>query len=172
MNCILIQCNLRHQSVQSLSCVQLLATPWTAARQAFLSITNSWSLLKFMSIESVMPSNHLIFCRSLLLLPQSFSVSVSFPMRQFFASHGQSIGVSASSEYSGLISVRHSNLYNIASHRNTRLIAWFVECVCVPVMPLQQWKSAIGYLSYISFNLLYMVFIIKTKSKFYCSSIL
>ena len=54
-------------SVQSLSHVQLFATPWTAARQASLSITNSWSLLKLMSIESVMPSNHLILCHPLLL---------------------------------------------------------------------------------------------------------
>ena len=53
-------------SVQSLSCVQLFATPWTAARQASLSITNSWSLLKPMSIESVMPSNHLILCHPFL----------------------------------------------------------------------------------------------------------
>ena len=53
--------------VQSLSCVQLFATPWTAAHQASLSITNSRSLLKLMSIESVMPSNHLIFCYPLLL---------------------------------------------------------------------------------------------------------
>ena len=56
-------------SVQSLSCVQLFATPWTAACQASLSITNSWSLLKLMSIESVMPSSHLILCCPLLLLP-------------------------------------------------------------------------------------------------------
>ena len=56
-------------SVQSLSRVWLFATPWTAARQASLSITNSWSLLKLMSIESVMPSSHLIFCCPLLLLP-------------------------------------------------------------------------------------------------------
>ena len=54
--------------VQSLSCVRLFLTPWTAARQTSLSFTISWSLLKFMSIESVMPSNHLILCRSLLLL--------------------------------------------------------------------------------------------------------
>ena len=56
-------------SVQSLSCVRLFATPWIAARQASLSITNSRSSLKLMSIESVMPSSHLILCRSLLLLP-------------------------------------------------------------------------------------------------------
>ena len=56
-------------SIQSLSRVQLFATPWIAAHQASLSITNSWSSLKLMSIESVMPSNHLILCRPLLLLP-------------------------------------------------------------------------------------------------------
>ena len=56
-------------SVQSLSCVRLFATPWIAARQASLSITNSWSLSKLMSIKSVMPSNHLILCHPLLLLP-------------------------------------------------------------------------------------------------------
>ena len=60
------------QSVQSLSHVQLFVTPWTAALQASLSITNSWSLLKFMSIELVMPSNHLILCCPLLLLPSIF----------------------------------------------------------------------------------------------------
>ena len=59
-------------SVQSLSRVRLFATPWTAAHQASLSITNSWSFLKFMSIESVMPSNHLILCHPLLRLPSLF----------------------------------------------------------------------------------------------------
>jgi len=59
-------------SVQLLSCVQLLVTPWTAVRQAFLSITNSQSSLKLMSIELVMPSNHLILCHPLLLLPSIF----------------------------------------------------------------------------------------------------
>ena len=59
-------------SVQSLSHVRLFATPWTAPYQASLSITNSWSLLKLMSIELVMPSNHLILCRPLLLLPSIF----------------------------------------------------------------------------------------------------
>ena len=63
---------LQFSSVQSLSRVQLFATPWIAARQASLSITNSWSLLKLMSIESVMPSSHLILCRPLLLLPSIF----------------------------------------------------------------------------------------------------
>ena len=58
--------------VQSLSCVQLFATPWTAARQASLSFTISWSLLKTTSIESMMPSNHLILCHPLLFLPSIF----------------------------------------------------------------------------------------------------
>ena len=58
--------------VQSLSRVQLFATPWTAARQASLSITNSWSLLKLISVESVMPSDHLILCHPLLLPPSIF----------------------------------------------------------------------------------------------------
>ena len=72
-----------------------LCDPCTAARQASLSITNSRSLLKLMSIELVMPSNHLILCRP-LLLPPSISPSIgSFPMNQFFTSGGQSIGVSA-----------------------------------------------------------------------------
>ena len=83
-------------SVQSLSPVRLFATPWTAARQASLSITNSWSLLKLMSIESVMPSIHLILCHPLLFLLQSCSASVSFQVSQLFESGGQSIGVSAS----------------------------------------------------------------------------
>ena len=64
--------NLIISSVQLLSHVWLFATPWTAARQASLSITNSWSLLKFMSIKSVMLSNHLILCHPLLLLPSIF----------------------------------------------------------------------------------------------------
>ena len=72
-------------SVQSLSCVQLFATPWTRA-----------CLPKLMSIESVMPSNHLISCCPLLLLPSIFPASGSFQMSQLFASGGQSIGVSVS----------------------------------------------------------------------------
>ena len=83
-------------SVQSLSCVRLLVIPWTAACQASLSITNSRSLIKLMSIEYVMPSNHFILCHPLLLLPSSFPASGSFQMSQLFASGDQSIGVSAS----------------------------------------------------------------------------
>ena len=78
-------------SVQSLSRVWLFVTQWTAAHQASLSITNFQSLLKLMSIASVMPSNHLILCRPLLPWLQCLPASWSFPMSQFFASGGQSI---------------------------------------------------------------------------------
>ena len=100
-----------YQSVQLLSCVRFFATPWTAARQASLSITNSRSSLKLMSIESVMPSNHLIlFCP--LLLPPSI-----FPSIRVFSSElvrhirspkfwSLSFSISPSNEYSGLISFR------------------------------------------------------------------
>ena len=87
---------LQFRSVQLLSRVWLLATPWTAAHQASLSITNSRSPPKPMSIESVMPRNHLILCHPLLLLPSIFSGTGSFQMSQLFISGGQSIGVSAS----------------------------------------------------------------------------
>ena len=82
--------------VQLLSHVWFLVTLWMAACQASLSITNSWSLLKLMSIESVIPSNHFILCWTLLFLPSSFSESGSFLRSQFFATGGQSIGVSPS----------------------------------------------------------------------------
>ena len=99
------------RSVQSLSHVWLLATPWTTARQASLSITNSWSLPKLISIESVMPSNHLILCRPLLLLP---SISASI---RVFANESNlrmrwpkywsfSFSISPSKDHPGLISFR------------------------------------------------------------------
>ena len=88
---------LRFSSVQSLSHVQLFVTPWTAALQASLFITNSRSLLKLMSIELVMPSNHLILCRPPFSSRlQSYQAPESFQMSQLFASGGQSIGVSTS----------------------------------------------------------------------------
>ena len=95
---------------QSLSCVRLLATPWTVARQASLSII-SQSLLKFMSIESVMPSNHLILCRPLLLLPSVFPRTRVFSnesaLRIRWPKYGSfSFSISPSSEYSGLLSFR------------------------------------------------------------------
>ena len=83
-------------SVQLISHVRLFATPWTAACQASLSITNSWSPTKPMSIESVMPSNHLILCHPLLILPSILPSTGSFQMSQLFTSGGLSIGVSPS----------------------------------------------------------------------------
>ena len=98
-------------SVPLLSHVQLFVTPWTAARQASLSITNSWSLLRLMSIESVMPSDHLILCYPLLLLPSVFpSIGVfsseSVLLIRWPKYWSFSLCISPSSEYSGLISFR------------------------------------------------------------------
>ena len=102
-------------SVQSLSCVWLFVTPWTAACQASLSITNSQSLPKLMSIGSVMPSNHLMLCRPLLLLPSIFpsirvfsdesALCIRWPKYWSF-----SFNISPSNEYSGLISFRMDGL--------------------------------------------------------------
>ena len=93
-----------HQSVQLLSCVQLFVTPRTAARQASLSITNSWSLLKLTSIKSVMPSNHLILCHPLLLLPSIFpSIGSLIRWPKYWSF---SFSISPSNEYSGLIFFR------------------------------------------------------------------
>ena len=98
-------------SVQLLNRVQLFVTPWTAARQASLSITNSWSLLKLMSIVLVMPSNHLILCRPLVLPPSIFpsirvfsnesALRIRWPKYWSF-----SFNISPSNEHSGLISFR------------------------------------------------------------------
>ena len=96
-------------SVQSLSRVQFFATPWTAARQASLSITNSRSVLKLMSIESVMPCNQLIVCHPLLLLPSIFPSTRVFSTESFLCIRWPkywSFSISPSSEYSGLISLR------------------------------------------------------------------
>ena len=95
-------------SVQSLSHVRLFATPWTAAHQVSLSITNSQSLLKLMSIKLVMPSNHLILCRPLLLLPSTFPSVRVFSNESFHIRWPKywsfSFSISPSNEYSGLIS--------------------------------------------------------------------
>ena len=78
------------------NCVRLFVTPWFAAHQAPLCFTISWSLLRFLSIESVMLSNHLILCHALSFCPQSFPASGCFPMSGLFISGGQSIRASAS----------------------------------------------------------------------------
>ena len=98
-------------SVQLLNCVQLFVTPWIVAHQASLSITNTWSLLKLMSIESVMPSNHLILSRPLLLPPSIFPSIRVFSnesvLRIKWPNYWSSnFSISPSNEYSGLLSFR------------------------------------------------------------------
>ena len=131
--------NFIFSSVQSLSRVRLFATPWTAACQASLSITNSRSLLRLMSIESVMSSNHLILCHPLLLLPSIFPsirvfsnesvLRIRWPKYWNF-----SFNISPSNEYSGLISFRmdwldllavQGTLKSLLQHHNLRAsILW------------------------------------------------
>ena len=113
---------LSFSSVQSLSRVRLFATPWIAAHQASLSITNSRSLLKLMPIKSVMPSNHLVLCRPLLLLPSIFpsirvfsnesALHISWPKDWSF-----SFNISPSNEHSGWISFRMDWLDLLAVQR-------------------------------------------------------
>ena len=130
---------IQFSSVQSLSHVRLFAIPWTAAHQASLSITNSWSLLKLMSIESVMPSNHLILCRPLLLLPSIFpsigvfsnelAIFIKWPKYWSF-----SFSISPFNEYSGLIYFRmdwldllavQGNLKSLLQHHSSKAsILW------------------------------------------------
>ena len=114
-------------SVQTLSCIRLFATPWTAAHQAFLSITNSESLIKIMSIESVMPSKHPILCHPFLLLLSIFLsirvfsnesiICIKWPKYWSF-----SFSISPSNEYSGLISFRMDWLDLFAAQRTLKRI--------------------------------------------------
>ena len=125
-------------SVQSLSLVKQFVTTWTAACWDSMSITKSWSLPKLMSIESMMPSSHLILCRPLLLLPSSFPTLESFSMSQFFASGGQSIGVSALAsvlpvntqdrsplEWTGWISLQSKGLSRVFSNTTVQKHQFF-----------------------------------------------
>ena len=112
------------QLAQSLSCVRLFATPWTAAGQASLSITNSRSLLKLMSTQLVMPSNHLILCHP-LLLPSIFPSIRIFSYESALLIRwpkywGFSFSISSSSEYSGLISFRIDCFDLLAVHRTLK----------------------------------------------------
>ena len=129
---------LSFSSVQSLSRVQLFATSWTAAHQASLSITNSQSSLRLTSIESVMPSSHLILCRPLFFCPQSLPASESFPMSKLFARGGQSTGVSAlasflpkksqgwsPSEWAGRISLQSKGLSRVFSNTTVQKHQFF-----------------------------------------------
>ena len=164
-------------SVQSLSCVRLFATPWTAARQASLSITNSQSLLKLMSIESVMPLNHFIHCYHLLLPPifpsiRVFSNESVLPIRwpKYWSF---SFGISPSNEYSGLISFRigwldlpvvQGALKSLLQHHSSKASvlqcsAFFVVQLSHPYMTtgktiaLTRW-TFVGKVMFLLFNML------------------
>ena len=113
--------------VQLLSHVWLFATPWITARQASLSITNSWSSLKLMSIESVKPTSHLILCHPLLLLPPIPPSIRVFPMCQLFAWGGQSTRVSALASFLPM---------------NTRLISFRMGLVGSPCSPRDSQESS------------------------------
>ena len=114
------------KSVQSLSCVRLFVTAWTAACQASLSITNSRSLLKLMSFESVMSSNHLILCRPLLLLPSIFPSIRVFSNESVLHirwSKYWSFSIIPSSEYSGLISLGWTGWISLESKGLSRVFS-------------------------------------------------
>ena len=126
-------------SVQSFTCVRLFVTPWNATLQAFLSVTNSWSLLKFISIELVMSSNYLILCCPLLFLPSIFPsirvfsnelvLHIRWPKHWSFR-----LSISPSNKYSGLISFRmgwldlltvQGTLKSLLQHHSTKAsILW------------------------------------------------
>ena len=170
-------------SVQSLRCILSLATPWTAAQQVSLSITNTLSLLKLMSIKSVMPSNHLILCRPLLLLPSIFPsiwvfsnelvLCIWWPKYWSF-----SFSISSSNEYSGLICFRmdwldlpavQGTLKSLLQHCSTKVsILWcsafFIVQLSHPYMTtgktigLTEW-TFIGKVMSVLFNMLYRLVI-------------
>ena len=130
---------IQFSSIKSFSHVQLFETPWTAACLASLSIANSWSSLKLMSIEPVMPSNHPILCCPLFSCLQSFPTSGYFQMSQLFASSGQIIGVSASASVlqmniqdlfplglTGLISLQSKGISTVFSNTTVQKHQFFV----------------------------------------------
>ena len=127
-NYLVNKCDFLDGSVQALSRVRLFATPWIAARQASLSITNSQSSLKLMSIESVMPSSHLVLCRPLLLLPlippslRVFSNESTLHMRwpKYWSF---SFNISSANEHPGLISFRMDWLDLLQSKRLSRVFS-------------------------------------------------
>ena len=113
----------RHLSVQLLSCVWLFVISWIIACQAPLFITNSWSLLRFMSIESVMPSNHLTLCHPLLLLPLVFPSIRVFPNKSVLHKRWPkywSFSISPSKEYPELISFRIGLVWSPCSPRDSQ----------------------------------------------------
>ena len=142
-------------SVQLLSCMRLFATSWTAAREGSVSITTSWSLLKLMSIESVMPSNHLILCRPLRLPPSIFPsirvfsnesvLHIKWPKYWSFI-----LSISPSSEYSRLIFFRmdwldllaiQGTLKSLHQHHNSKAsILW------CSILDMRRWEIGLIYL--------------------------
>ena len=112
--------------VQSHSRVWLFVNPWTAAWQASLSFTTTWSLLKLMFIELVMTSNHLILCYPFPSCPQTFPASGSFPMSWLFSSYGQnywSFSISPSNEYSGWFPLGLTALISLLSKGLSRVFS-------------------------------------------------
>ena len=138
IHCIWVKCPVQFSSVQSLSLVWLFVTPWTAASQVSLSITNSQTLLKLMSIESVMPSNISSSVIAISSYRQSFLAWRSFLMSQFFTSGGQRIGASASASVlpmniqdwfplglTGLISLQSKGLSRVFSNTTVQKHQFF-----------------------------------------------
>ena len=144
-------------SVQSLSHVRLFGTPWTAVRQASLSITNSWNLLKLLSIELVMPSNHLILYHPVLLLPSIFpSIRVSSNESVLYIRWPKywsfSFSISPSNEYSGLTSFRmdwldllavQRTLKNLLQHRSSKASSLVLSFLFSPTLTSihDYWKN-------------------------------
>ena len=147
----------RFSSVQSLNHVRLLVNPWIAAGQASLSITNSWSLPKPMSIESVMPSSHLILCHPLLLLPSIFpnirvfsnesALCIRWPKYWSF-----SFNISPSNEHSGLISFMmdwldllavQGTLKSLLQHHSSK--ASILQCSAFFIVQLSHPYMRVGY---------------------------
>ena len=145
--------------VQSFSSVQLFVNPWTAAHQSSLPITNSWSLLKFISIESVMPSNHLILCHPLLLQPSIFPSIRVFSNKSVLCIRWPkywsfNFSISPSNEHPGLISLRmdwldllavQGTLKSLLQHHSSKVsILWhsafFIVQLSHPCMTLEKWE--------------------------------
>ena len=169
-------------SVQSLSHVQLSEIPWTAARQASLSITNSQNLLKLMSIQSVMPSNHLILCCPLLLLPSIFPSIRVFSNESVFhimwpKYSDFSFSISPSNKYSGLISFRmawldllavQGTLRSLLQHHSSKALilrhsAFLIVQLSYPYMTtekiaLTRW-TFVGKVMSLLFNMLFRLVI-------------